>query len=79
VQTPAQLLPQSSGIYSIQTMTQRIVSVVIVAATFIGIGTQITIHKLDKATAHQCINHDWPTDAHEIHLAWCAANNYPTN
>ena len=60
-------------------MTQRIATYVIVIAAFMGIGTQISIHKLDKATAHQCINHDWPADAHDIHLAWCAANNYPTN
>jgi len=79
VQTLAQHLSQSSGIYSIQTMTQHIASVVIVAATFMGIGTQITIHKLDKATAEQCLTHDWPADAANIHLAWCAANNYPTN
>jgi hypothetical protein len=61
------------------TMTQRIATYVIVIAAFMGIGTQISIHQLDKATAHQCINHEWPVEAHDIHLAWCAANNYPTN
>ena len=61
------------------TMTQLIATYVIIAASIMGIGSQITIHQLDKATAHQCINHDWPTEAHDIHLAWCAANNYPTN
>lgn len=68
-----------SGIYSIRTMTQHIASLVITAATIVGIGTQVTVHQLDKATAKQCITHDWPADAHNIHLAWCAANNYPTN
>jgi hypothetical protein len=72
-------LPQSRGIPPIQTMTQRIATYVIVIAAFMGIGTQISIHQLDKATAHQCINHEWPVEAHDIHLAWCAANNYPTN
>jgi hypothetical protein len=63
-------------------MTQRIATIatyVIIAASIMGIGSQVTLHQLDKATAHQCINHDWPADAHNIHLAWCAANNYPTN
>jgi hypothetical protein len=60
-------------------MAQRIATYVIIAASIMGIGSQVTLHQLDKATAHQCINHDWPADAHNIHLAWCAANNYPTN
>jgi len=34
---------------------------------------------LDKATAQQCKNHDWPKDKHQAHMAWCAANNYKTN
>ncbi len=48
-------------------------------AVFIGIGTQVTVYQLDKATAQQCISHDWPKDAHQVHMAWCAANQYPTN
>ena len=61
--------------YTQRIMTQRIATYVITSAAIIGIGTQVTVHQLDKATAHQCINHDWPADAHNIHLAWCAANN----
>ena len=60
-------------------MTEHIASIVIAAATIMGIGTQVTIHQLDEATAKQCINHEWPVETHDIHLAWCAANNYPTN
>jgi hypothetical protein len=48
-------------------------------AVLIGIGTQVTMHQLDKATAQQCASHDWPKDAHEVHMAWCAANGYETN
>ena len=48
-------------------------------AVLIGIGTQVTVHQLDKATAHQCASHDWPKDAHQVHMDWCAANSYPTN
>jgi hypothetical protein len=79
VQSLPSVLPQLSGIYSTPTMTEHIASIVIAAATIMGIGTQVTIHQLDKATAKQCINHEWPVEAHDIHLAWCAANNYPTN
>jgi hypothetical protein len=48
-------------------------------AVLVGIGTQVTVYTLDKATAHQCANHDWPKQAHDIHMDWCAANSYPTN
>jgi hypothetical protein len=44
-----------------------------------GAISPIIIHQLDKATAQQCASHDWPKEAHEVHLAWCAANNYPTH
>jgi hypothetical protein len=48
-------------------------------ALLIGIGTQVTVHKLDEATAQQCAAHDWPVTAHQVHMAWCAANGYSTN
>jgi hypothetical protein len=48
-------------------------------AVLVGIGTQVTLHQLDQATAQQCASHDWPKDAHEVHMAWCAANSYKTN
>jgi hypothetical protein len=48
-------------------------------AVLIGIGTQVTIYQLDKATAQQCADHDWPKEAHDIHMDWCAANDYPTH
>jgi hypothetical protein len=43
------------------------------------VGTQISVHQLETATAIQCKTHDWPVKAHEVHMAWCAANNYRTN
>jgi len=42
------------------------------------IGSQISVTALDAATTKQCKNHDWPVNANDIHMAWCAANNYPT-
>jgi hypothetical protein len=48
-------------------------------AVLIGIVTQVTVHQLDKATAQQCASHDWPKQAHDIHMDWCAANSYPTH
>ena len=48
-------------------------------AVLIGIGTQVTVYQLDKATAQQCASHDWPKSAHEVHMDWCAANGYSTN
>jgi hypothetical protein len=57
-------------------MTQHIASIVITAATLMGIGTQVTIHQLDKATAKQCINHDWPKEHDTLHRNWCITNGY---
>jgi len=31
---------------------------------------------IDKATAKQCLNHDWPKEANQIHRDWCIANGY---
>ena len=57
-------------------MTKLIASYVIVAAFVMGIGGQIVIHQLDKATAHQCRTHDWPKEADQIHRDWCIGNGY---
>jgi hypothetical protein len=34
---------------------------------------------LERATAKQCLEHDWPADKHQAHMAWCADNGYATN
>ena len=34
---------------------------------------------LHEATAKQCLQHDWPKPAHQIHMNWCASNGYKTN
>ena len=49
---------------------------VILYATILGIGTQVAIHFLDKATAKQCITHDWPKEADQVHRDWCITNGY---
>jgi hypothetical protein len=57
----------------------NVASVICGFAVLIGIGTQVTLHQLDKATAQQCASHDWPKAAHQVHMDWCAANSYSTN
>ena len=59
-----------------------------VAALFIGqmvacavataLLATVGVDQLDKATRHQCITHDWPADAHYIHMDWCQSNGYAT-
>jgi hypothetical protein len=44
-----------------------------------GAISPIIIHQLDKATAKQCLTHDWPKTAHQLHMDWCAGNGYKTN
>jgi hypothetical protein len=34
---------------------------------------------LERANTKQCLEHDWPVDKHQAHMAWCAANGYATN
>jgi len=46
---------------------------------FVFIALQFAVPVLDRATAVQCKNHAWPANAHQIHIDWCAANNYSTN
>jgi hypothetical protein len=61
-------------------MTRSLIaSYVFVAGLMAVVATQISVQKLESATAIQCMQHDWPAKAHEIHMAWCAANNYKTN
>ena len=48
-------------------------------AIVIGVAMPVTVHMLDKATAQQCVNHDWPSSAHHVHMDWCKINGYKTN
>jgi hypothetical protein len=52
---------------------------IFVVGVVFAVSTQVTVQRLETATANQCLQHDWPVKAHELHMAWCAANNYPTN
>ena len=66
-----------SNVYTLHnTMNQRIATYVIIAASFMGIGGQAVIYFTDKATAHQCINHDWPKEHDTLHRNWCITNGY---
>jgi ABC-type glucose/galactose transport system permease subunit len=63
-----------------QTMTRSLIaSYIFIAGVIITVGTQLSVQKLEAATATQCMQHDWPVKAHQVHMAWCAANNYKTN
>jgi len=84
VQTPAQSLPSAEmgTAHQLNTMKYQfpdVAPIICGAAILVGISTQVTIHQLDQATAKQCASHDWPKQAHEVHMAWCAANGYKTN
>jgi len=45
-------------------------------ALLVGIGSQVVVHKLEQATAKQCLQHDWPAHADQIHKDWCVDNGY---
>ena len=66
-----------SNVYTLHnTMTQRIATYVIIAASIMGIGSQAVIYFVDKATAHQCNTHDWPKEHNTLHRNWCITNGY---
>jgi hypothetical protein len=60
---------------SYATMAKVFVGFVATMAIVCHLGVQA----LDKATAEQCKTHAWSQAAHQIHMDWCAANNYKTN
>ena len=58
-----------------------------VVASLVMIGAGVVNNSLTRhydatvvhdATITQCANHDWPVDAHDIHIAWCHDNGYAT-
>ncbi|NBS70045.1 hypothetical protein EBT31_14205 [bacterium] len=49
---------------------------VLIAAIIMGVGSQVMLHNIDKATAKQCANHDWPKAADSIHKEWCVTHGY---
>jgi len=62
-------------------MTSSLRTAVIAGATALllyGSLTAVAVQYVDQATAHQCLNHVWPEDAHAIHMDWCADNGYLT-
>lgn len=48
-------------------------------AIVMGIATPVAVPMLDKATRQQCVNHDWSSSAHYVHMDWCKTNGYKTN
>jgi hypothetical protein len=51
----------------------------IVVGGIMTVGIQTAVPALERAVAVQCLNHAWPATAHQVHMDWCAANNYPTH
>lgn len=39
---------------------------------------QVTINNLHKATAVQCLDHQWPSDKHVAMMSWCKQNQLKT-
>ena len=78
MQTPAQLLPPTEGglLNTMQPSTKLVLIAVSVWMTILGIGSQVGAYYLDKATAKQCLNHDWPKEADQVHRDWCIGNGY---
>lgn len=65
---------------NIVTVAGPVVLITFIAVVAAQINAAVSVvPALDKAIAHQCANHDWPTDKHQVHMAWCAANGYATN
>ena len=48
----------------------------VIAAIIMGVGSQVILHNIDRATAKQCLAHDWPKEADQIHRDWCITSGY---
>jgi hypothetical protein len=77
---PHSVLPQLSGIhlrYTIMIKGQNVYALIIIQAFGFGILVgPVAGYFIDKATAKQCITHDWPKKADQIHRDWCVTNGY---
>ena len=82
MQTLPQLLPSvemgTTQRIELMTIKQMIFSYTILGLSAI-VGVMLAVNGLHEATATQCLQHDWPVQAHQIHMDWCVDNNYPTN
>jgi hypothetical protein len=77
---PHSVLPLTeSGQLNIMTSYATMAKVFVGFVATMAIVCHFGVQALDKATAKQCATHDWPQAAHQIHMDWCAANNYKTN
>jgi hypothetical protein len=80
IECPTQLLPQSSGIYLHHTTMikgQTMFALIIIQAFAMGIiAGPVAGYFIDRATTKQCLTHDWPKEADQIHRDWCVANGY---
>ena len=56
---------------------KSVLSVAATAVLFIGLPS-IIYQLIDKATAYQCLTHDWPEQLHQNHLDFCDDYGYPT-
>ena len=80
IECPTQLLQLTeSGQLNIMTSYATMAKVFVGFVATMAIVCHFGVQALDKATAQQCATHDWPQAAHQIHMDWCAANNYKTN
>jgi hypothetical protein len=77
---PHSVLPQSSGIYLHHTTVikaQNVYALIIIQAFGLGIlAGPVAGYFIDKATTKQCLTHDWPKEADQIHRDWCITNGY---
>jgi hypothetical protein len=80
VQTLPQLLPLTeSGQLKIMSNYKAFSLAVSGVVATMTIVCHLGVQALNKATAQQCITHDWPQATHQIHMDWCADNGYATN
>lgn len=76
---PHSELPQFSGIHLHHTIMkgQNVAALIIVQAFGLGIfAGPVAAYFIDKATTKQCLTHDWPKEADQIHRDWCITNGY---
>jgi len=52
------------------------IATAVAGALCIGALSYTTLQSLEAATRKQCLQHDWPVHADQLHKDWCLDNGY---
>jgi hypothetical protein len=80
IESPLSICLHYSRLYFAQVLTmlpQTVFAAIVLWAFGLGIiAGPVAGHFIDRATAKQCLSHDWPQEKDQLHRDWCLGNGY---